>query len=408
MCRSQIPPLPKNRGQFQQRQQQQTGNIKNISEEDNQTIAPPLEKEEDEMETIDPEPTMYITEQMEDWNKINLIERDFKDIRNHDLNNTTPQGEIIIQTTLKNNSKLIWLADIGSPRTFIDIHIAEELIQKDKNMKLEDYNGYMKFKCFNNQDIPIIGQIQMELQSGPWTAKNCNILVIKHKSEILMGRDILTKPGLTLTQQQATKGKKILNISEYVIEQNITKWIFKKHPHLCTRFGRSKNHIAKSIFKKEKTPTQHKGRRVPLHLVEKVESELQELNEDNQIIRLEKWPDDLFISSVVITVKKDKSIKIALDSKELNKAIHKNKYQMQGIIHLSDSLAMKITSNRNKEVPWWFSKIDLKYAYSQIPLDDSIAGHCNFNIFGGKATGTYRFINGFYGLTDMPATFQKL
>ena len=26
---------------------------------------------------------------------------------------------------------------------------------------------------------------------------------------------------------------------------------------------------------------------------------------------------------------------------------------------------------------------------------------------GGNATGTYRFINGFYGLTDMPATFQK-
>ena len=31
----------------------------------------------------------------------------------------------------------------------------------------------------------------------------------------------------------------------------------------------------------------------------------------------------------------------------------------------------------------------------------------NFNILGGRATGTYRFINGFYGLTDMPATFQK-
>ena len=26
---------------------------------------------------------------------------------------------------------------------------------------------------------------------------------------------------------------------------------------------------------------------------------------------------------------------------------------------------------------------------------------------GGKATGTYRLINGIYGLTDMPATFQK-
>ena len=54
-----------------------------------------------------------------------------------------------------------------------------------------------------------------------------------------------------------------------------------------------------------------------------------------------------------------------------------------------------------------FRKIDLKYAYSQIPLDNSIAKHCNFSILGGRATGTYRFLNGLFGLTDMPATFQK-
>ena len=69
MCRSQITPLPKNRGQFQ-RQSEQTRNVKNINEEEEETIAPPLEEEE-ENETIDPELTRYITELMEDWNKIN-------------------------------------------------------------------------------------------------------------------------------------------------------------------------------------------------------------------------------------------------------------------------------------------------------------------------------------------------
>ena len=80
----------------------------------------------------------------------------------------------------------------------------------------------MKFKCFNNQDIPIIGQIQMELNSGSWTAKNFNILVVKHRSQNLMGRDALSKIALTLTQQQ-TEGKKVFNINENIIEQNITK-----------------------------------------------------------------------------------------------------------------------------------------------------------------------------------------
>ena len=110
---------------------------------------------------------------------------------------------------------------------------------------------------------------------------------------------------------------------------------------------------------------------------------------------------------MVITVKKEKSVKIALDSKKLNDAIHKNKYQMQSIDHLMDSVAVFISERKNKPGQYLFSKIDLKYAYSQIPLDENIKKHCNFNIIGGKATGTYRFINGFYGLTDMPATFQK-
>ena len=82
--------------------------------------------------------------------------------------------------------------------------------------------------------------------------------------------------------------------------------------------------------------------------------------------------DDLFISPVVITVKKDKSVKIALDSKMLNDALHKNKYQMQSIDHLVDSVALYISEKRNLPGQSLLSKIDLKYAYSQIPLDENI------------------------------------
>ena len=80
---------------------------------------------------------------------------------------------------------------------------------------------------------------------------------------------------------------------------------------------------------------------------------------------------------------------------------------MQSLDHLVDAVALYITQRKDSPGTFWFSKIDLKYAYSQIPLDNSIAKHCNFSILGGKATGTYKFLNGFYGLTDMPATFQK-
>ena len=81
---------------------------------------------------------------------------------------------------------------------------------------------------------------------------------------------------------------------------------------------------------------------------------------------------------------------------------------MQSMDHLMDKIAMKISELKTKEGKLYFSKIHLKYAYSQLPLHPDTQKHCNFNILRGKATGTYRFLNGFYGLTDLPATFQKM
>ena len=54
-----------------------------------------------------------------------------------------------------------------------------------------------------------------------------------------------------------------------------------------------------------------------------------------------------------------------------------------------------------------FSTFNLRYAYSQIPLDKTTRAQCNFSLIGGNATGTYQFQAGFYGLTDMPAEFKK-
>ena len=80
---------------------------------------------------------------------------------------------------------------------------------------------------------------------------------------------------------------------------------------------------------------------------------------------------------------------------------------MQSIDHLVDAVANFISQRSTEPGTFYFSETDLKYAYSQILLDPYLRKHCNFNILGGQATGTYRFPTGYYGLTDMPATSQK-
>ena len=108
----------------------------------------------------------------------------------------------------------------------------------------------------------------------------------------------------------------------------------------------------------------------------------------------------------MVTVKKNQSIKLALDSKILNKAIHKCKYQMPNIDTLIGFISQQITAPAPQETTC-FSLLDLKCACSQSNLEFNRAKNCNFNIISGDMTGTYRFQTGFYGLTDMPAEFQK-
>ena len=92
----------------------------------------------------------------------------------------------------------------------------------------------------------------------------------------------------------------------------------------------------------------------------------------------------------MITAKRDNTVKLALDAKPVNAQIHKNKYQMPNLEELMDNASQIITS-APKEEKVWFTKLDLNYAFSQLPLSELTSKHCNFNIVGGHATGTYRF-----------------
>ena len=126
---------------------------------------------------------------------------------------------------------------------------------------------------------------------------------------------------------------------------------------------------------------------------------------EGHITKLDKCTSDCFIAPIVITVKKDDSSKLALDAKLINRQLYRNRYQMPNVDELIDGVSPIVTANTLGTL--YFTVLDLKYAYSQLRLTAETAKQCNFNIVGGQATGTYRFLTGFYGLADMPAEFQK-
>ena len=298
------------------------------------------------------------------------------------------------------NTKTKALVDSGSVCTNVNKSLADTVVSGCKESYWVQSPEIHDLKTFSNDIIKIVGVINTSIKCNDWIATGVDVTVVEDGHRPIIGRDLFPKLGLSLTQL-----KQFANI-----DQNqclIKKQIAFDFPDLVTRIGKSLKHSVKSTFHKVFTPTHQKGRRVPINLQPLVNIELKKLPDEKHIIKLNSCSDKNFISPIVITVKRDKTVKLTLDSKILNESIHKNKYQMPNIDKLINTIQQNLNTSASQETAY-FSTLDLKYAYSQLKLDPETTRHCNFNIISGERTGTYRFITGFYGLTDMPTAFQKV
>ena len=148
-------------------------------------------------------------------------------------------------------------------------------------------------------------------------------------------------------------------------------------------------------------PIQQKARPIPYHLQKDVKNELDRLIKSGHLERLETIEEDCFVSPVVITVKKDKTVNIALDARKLNESCVKKRPHMPNMEELLNQISAELSKNNHD--PIWIAVIDLDYAYGQMKLAPEASKHCNFAMTGKKMNGYYRF----FGPADIPTSFQE-
>ena len=123
-----------------------------------------------------------------------------------------------------------------------------------------------------------------------------------------------------------------------------------------------------------------KARPVPLHLQADVGRELEKLIKTGHLEQINDVDEDCFVSPVVITVKSDKSVKIALDSLKLNDSCIKIRPHMPNMEELLNQISVEIYRDRTLHL--FISKIDLDYAYGQMKLSEETSRQCVFAITG--------------------------
>ena len=322
--------------------------------------------------------------------------------------------------------------DSASPVAFKKKDLLHELKIRDRFLKLEPVDETTKkaYQGFRST-INIIGRVRVRIRSKGWDASDEKLFITEGAERNFLGNDILPNLGIVVRQKQPPpngsefrkiqKGSpigidvnQIRFASDRIQDQNqetpsqseFKTYVSRQFSGLIKRTGRSKNFIVKTYFKEPLKPIQVKGKRIPIHLLPKVKSCIDQLLRDGHIEKLSRCSEDCFISPIVFTAKRDGSIKLALNSKLLNKQIFRNRYQMPNLFELIDNVAVTISGHDERNI--WFSSIDLKYVNRQIPLSKKASNQCNFKIVGGEVTGSYRFQTGFYGLGDMPNECQRI
>ena len=150
----------------------------------------------------------------------------------------------------------------------------------------------------------------------------------KTGTKSIIGREWLS----TLRYKLVPEGELEVNVIDKESELSAeTKQFVKELPKLFERKGKIKNHQVRINFKPGAKITQQKGKRITIQLQKAVDEEISRLLKEGHIEKINEIKDDVFIHPTVITVKKDRLVKIALDARALNQAIEKDKYQMPNL-----------------------------------------------------------------------------
>ena len=141
----------------------------------------------------------------------------------------------------------------------------------------------------------------------------------------------------------------------------------------------------------DERPFKQRYRRIPPHMFEEVADHLKQL-EANGIIRPSCSP---YSSPIVCARKKDGRLRMCVDFRWLNNRTKKDNYCLPRVEEILDSL------NGAK----YFSKLDLKSGYHQIPIAEE---HKERTAFTVGPLGFWEHNRLAFGLCNSPATFQRV
>ena len=268
----------------------------------------------------------------------------------------------------------------------IDTGASVSLISESVFMSLKrnhQTTSTKKLKTYTGEEIPVVGGCEVSVSYQKMPAMELPVIVVKGSGPCLLGRDWLKKLKLDWAEIFST-------VSVGSGEQELS-FLNEFEDLFSDTRGTIIGSKAKIHVDQDAKPRYFKPRPVPYALREKVGQELDKMEEEGT---LEKVQFSDWAAPIITVVKPDKSVRICGDYKVTVNAVSKlDNYP----IPKTDDLLAELGGGK------WFTKLDLTQAYTQLELDETSKQYTTINTH----QGLYRFNRLPYGISSAPGIFQR-
>ena len=247
--------------------------------------------------------------------------------------------------------------------------------------ELQPTKSNVLLKTYTNEVMSVVGELQVKVQYGEQT-ENLKLIVVSGRGPSLLGRDWMQK--LRLHWQNIFH-----QISSPLTELS----------SLCTKYanifkdelGTVSSHKAILQVNPEATPKFHKAHPVPFAIKEAVGAELDRLECEGILKKVDR---SVWAAPIVAVPKKDGRFRICADYiVTVNRSLDIDQYPLPKPADLFATLAGG----------QMFTKLDLTQAYQQLLLDENSQQYTTINTH----QGLYRYTRLPFGISSAPAIFQK-
>ena len=279
------------------------------------------------------------------------------------------------------------LIDSGASCNLIDSETWNSL--KLKHIECESKKSDKKLFAYGQKEpIEVIGTFVAEIACAD-SGEVCvdEFTVIRGTGRPLLGRSTAEK--LKVLRVGPASGPQVCSVMAEGSDEDIRE----EYADILTGVGKLKDYQLKIHVNKNVTPVAQQVRRLPFGLRDRVDQKLDDLLDKDIIEEVPNTP-TAWVSPLVVAPKQDGDIRVCVDMRAANEAIVRERHPIPTIEEILYDLNGSTV----------FSKLDLRWGFHQIELDEKSREITTFL----SHRGLYRYKRLMFGISSAPEKYQKI